>query len=1192
MNKTSTWKKMAVMSSLMSLTVFSGIIQEVVRLPMVGTQAVAYQKQPLENYQLVDGKAKSEIKNGQLQLTEVGEKALFIDPQSPSFENSESELNFNIERDNANIGVVFRYQDPKQYVAITVQTGGSGGHWPSVVWRLRIPGKPDKELFKDFTKIHGGRKAPCWVKVRLVGQHLTIYFDSTMVYEGIHSEIPKTSGKNGFIIMQTNGRINSFAMSKAEEMKAIPIALDKALTLKNDQLVVRLDGTFPRVIDYQVPGVEDVLKGQPDAFDYVDVNGHLYAPQVKVKKRAKSYVVYQVRVLEIGEFDVRFSLADNVLTLKIENASESIKTVNFPNNHLISMDIASVGAQYAETNMSGQRRWGLAKQPITSVMQYTRIPVLYNNKLAATMSNNSFKGACPVAYEVYQAVDGKKYAGLNSNEYVLQYALDEILGEKTGNDTARVAVVSDLNKDNKVDVQDGLIAYRDDIRFRHKEDGMVRDNSFSVAMNVGSCAQYPFLRILDNVKKISMLTDNFGQAIIIKGYQDEGHDAAHPDYANYNERAGGLKDFKTLLEKAPKYGGNIGIHINHTETYPEAEQFNALQTQSSGWNWYDTAKVLDRTNDILNRSKEGMNGRLEQLAEDTFLSDGKTPGIKFVYVDTYFEKRWVAKKLADKLNALGWPMGTENLPNFPGRSMFAHHGENPNSTQLIRYVHNSDIAYVSGGTIFRGTTDGGYSYRSGINGWQYSWNLPATLEEFYKNVLPGKYLQYFPIMEWDNFGNQAKLGKNKEVETSGVGDNNIIKKDGKIIANGNTIFIPWDPIKETKIYHYNLKGGTTTWELPNSWRKVKTVYLYTLTDIGRVNEQKIKVVDGKVTLEAKAKVPYVLYKRAQKTPTAAQIKWGEGTFIKDGGFDSHDWNYAWERSSTANTVQHISFVNNQHGNTIIEVKGKEDAIISQTITGLEGGKKYSASVWVLVAEGCRRKTQISVQAGNQTFSNEIVESNFKYGHTHTDKLNTKWQRVDVDFIQPKGKTTAVLTFKAATTDNDKAVVFFDNARVVQIDWTDKGEHYFVEDFESFREAFGPFVSNATDESHLSEKIPEATSVKDVIDGTFSLKIRKGNYMRTLPHTLRLLPNKTYRVSIMSKQENDQGLPEGAFTLAAKVPQNNQVLASQASTKCDAGKVSTTTITFSTGDHQDAYIDITAGKSKNYILDNLIVDEVK
>lgn len=109
-----------------------------------------------------------------------------------------------------------------------------------------------------------------------------------------------------------------------------------------------------------------------------------------------------------------------------------------------------------------------------------------------------------------------------------------------------VAVTADRNQDGKIDFQDGAIAYRDDC-YADESDKEIKGseavmNAYtSIAMNVGSAAQYPFLRILDNAKKFNLGTDGFQQMIIIKGYQGEGHDASHPDFANYNKRAGGWK---------------------------------------------------------------------------------------------------------------------------------------------------------------------------------------------------------------------------------------------------------------------------------------------------------------------------------------------------------------------------------------------------------------------------------------------------------------------------------------------------------------------------------------------------------------------------------------------------------------------------------------------------------------------------
>ena len=66
--------------------------------------------------------------------------------------------------------------------------------------------------------------------------------------------------------------------------------------------------------------------------------------------------------------------------------------------------------------------------------------------------------------------------------------------------------------------------------------------------------------------------------------------------------------------------------------------------------------------------------------------------------------------------------------------------------------------------------------------------------------------------------------------------------------------------KDEKLYHWNTKGGSSEWELPDSWSGLKDVKVYKLTDLGKTDEKTVKVVDGKITLEADAETPYVVCK--------------------------------------------------------------------------------------------------------------------------------------------------------------------------------------------------------------------------------------------------------------------------------------------------------------------------------------------
>ena len=65
-----------------------------------------------------------------------------------------------------------------------------------------------------------------------------------------------------------------------------------------------------------------------------------------------------------------------------------------------------------------------------------------------------------------------------------------------------------------------------------------------------------------------------------------------------------------------------------------------------------------------------------------------------------------------------------------------------------------------------------------------------ALQIFYEQILPNKFLAQYPVMQYTS-NEQAVLGENNEVVTKMENGVNVITKDGKEVARGNKIFIPW-----------------------------------------------------------------------------------------------------------------------------------------------------------------------------------------------------------------------------------------------------------------------------------------------------------------------------------------------------------------------------------------------------------------
>ncbi len=160
-----------------------------------------------------------------------------------------------------------------------------------------------------------------------------------------------------------------------------------------------------------------------------------------------------------------------------------------------------------------------------------------------------------------------------------------------------------------------------------------------IPFNFASQATHPFLRTLDDVKRIALATDGLGQLAILKGYGAEGHDSAHPDYGgNYNTRAGGLDDLNTLLRKGKAWNTTFGVHVNATESYPEANAFNEtlVDKNAKGWNWLNQSYYINQRRDL---ASGDIVRRFQQLRDET------DPNLSFLYIDVYYSTGWLADGL-------------------------------------------------------------------------------------------------------------------------------------------------------------------------------------------------------------------------------------------------------------------------------------------------------------------------------------------------------------------------------------------------------------------------------------------------------------------------------------------------------------------------------------------------------------------
>ncbi|TCN44513.1 endo-alpha-N-acetylgalactosaminidase [Kribbella orskensis] len=897
--------------------------------------------------------------------------------------------------------------------------------------------------------------------------------------------------------------------------QAAPTAADPP-TLSSNELTVTVGADFPRVIRYADNASGKTLGGQPDAISTITINGtartaHLAGPPTITSSRASYKLAFDA--LPGVELDAGLAVTGRVTTFSIDAIRDTetsrVNTIDIPDHDLVSVASTDAGATTAFTTLDPDSTRTADKiSPVTPTTPAepaatgAAYALVNTNELAAGIESNSVydkpsgqsvDDGARFWHRARKAADGTSRVGVWSGQWTYRADTSPYTEPLPW---AKVVVTPDANDDKTVDWQDGAIAFRS-IMTEPKGGDQVKNRVVThIPFNFASQATHPFLRTLDDVKRISLATDGLGQMALLKGYGSEGHDSAHPDYGgNYNIRAGGLADLNTLLKKGKDWNAAFGVHVNATESYPEANAFSEdlVDKSSKGWNWLNQSYYIKQRPDL---ATGNIVKRFQQLRDET------DQNLQELYIDVYYQSGWLADGLTRQLADQGWQVATEWADRHERTSLWSHwandldYGGATNkglNSKIIRFVRNHEKDVWNADPIL------GQSSIVEFEGWtsETDWN------KFYANVwqrnLPAKFLQQQQISDWNPNEIAFTGGVRGTVEN---GKRSLYVGAAKVL-DGDKYLLPWD--NDKKLYHYNPEGGPTAWQVPAALASTSKFTVYKLTDTGRVKVTTAPVRKGVVTLNAEPGQPYVLYPDQAPAPQAAN--WGEGSHLKDPGFNAGDLK-AWSPTGSAKLD---TLANGQH----VAVLGPEQTALKQVITGLTNGRTYSASAWIEVEPGKSRRTTISVNGVNTSLSRSTAQNKV----ASDDKQDLYYQRARVLFDATG--STADLSIGAAA-GNTK--VRIDDVRVVE---TKRPSAGLVDDFENVDQGWGPFVKGdaggTTDPrtSLLKKHAPYTQAgwngklVDDVLDGDWSLKSHEENeglVYRTAPWTVDFKPGHKYKVS--------------------------------------------------------------------------------
>lgn len=465
----------------------------------------------------------------------------------------------------------------------------------------------------------------------------------------------------------------------------------------------------------------------------------------------------------------------------------------------------------------------------------------------------------------------------------------------------------------------------------------------------------------------------------------------------------------------------------------------------------------------------------------------------FIYLDVWYQNAWETRRIAEEINSLGWRFSTEFPYEGEYDSTWSHWAtEGPYggsatkglNSDIIRFLRNDmrDVQvlnWVGHGGAADNPLLGGYKLE-GFEGWGGDQDFNNYLYLTFAENLPTKFLQHYQVIDWENYaegespvGNQEKqitlkngddkvvVTRNEAQRSDEIIEREITLNDKTVLSATNDHFyylLPWtdSDTKETKLYHYNLEGGTSTWNVPDGFTGNLT--MYELSDQGRGEAIAVPVSNGQITLEAKAKTAYVIVTDGKEMPTADTVNFGETTSVKDPGFNSYadgDKVDADVWSGADNDAVKVTKAWTGDQRLTIESPA-EDVAVSTKLTGLKAGKDYVAEVYV--DNRSDSKATVEVNAGTikeSAYTTKSIAQNYVASdQKHAGGNEASYmQRVYVPFTAEK--ETATLTISRAAGDG---ATYFDDIRIID----KKIENYkedgsFEQDFESVTSGYYPFV---------------------------------------------------------------------------------------------------------------------------------------
>ncbi len=917
--------------------------------------------------------------------------------------------------------------------------------------------------------------------------------------------------------------------------------LTKYDTIASKAMKVYVGKTFPLIARYEMAD-GTFMRATEEDLNKVAINGIHYDATSVVKASDATSKTYTVTVKNSANnvdmtFDIKISVDDNDVTWEVLSITKGEGSVKLARFNIPGLSFATADARDNGANFAGARASSTTTSKADTYITFDKdggfvpsdkLGYLYafvgtDELNAGVFSNSEAEGDLRLirnntadAIQLQSADWYYEMGDTNGNKNAANYAAYPV----SELPYAKISVAGDMNDDNIVNWNDGAVAFRDVMHYAYGYE-MIKDTvNYRISMNFQSAASNPYLVTADNIKKVYLATDGLPQAVMLKGYGNEGHDSANSEYADIAERLGGVEDFQKLIQIAHDYNTEIGIHVNAQEAYPEAKSFceEMVFENQHGWGWLDQSYAIDKLWDLSSQARfkrfvqlydrinntthysrqwpdavENSKGEVTTSREDLLKeAESLENNMDFIYLDVWYQDAWETRRIAEEINTLGWRFSTEFATQGEYDSTWQHWategsyggaGSKGFNSDIIRFLRNDQRdSQVLNYPSYGGTADnpllGGYTLE-GFEGWGSDISFDEYLQVTWLTNFPTRFLQHYYVTKWENYAEGESPVGNSEKQITLVNDEGdkvvvtrkeeqrkdeyierIITLNGKVVLDEVKYLLPWtDTDGNEKLYHYNYDGGVTTWELQEDWAKLGSVIVYKLTDNGRVDETEVKVVNGTLTLDAEAKTAYVVTKG--KSKVELKNNYGEMDYVVDPGFNGYN-GYNGGSNLTAPT-----WSGDIDNDAVKVVRSSQYNVGDNMLTITSPTKDVFVSTTISgLTKGQTYVAEVYVQNNCDSKAFIMVDNGKEVVSEYAQQTYAvNYVRADNKKFRPMQRMQVYFTAESETAkltlerESGDGVTYFDDIRIVPITLNNyRDDQSFVQDFENVVNGIYPFVT--------------------------------------------------------------------------------------------------------------------------------------